>query len=310
MLNILAGLIGGAAQAIGTNSAAKAQQRALSNQNRVTTKWALAGRDAQQAAARRAGDWQVNGYRDANTELSRAGDQAVNVLQGGVDAARSAYQPAMDLGQWGAGQMRDHLSGKSNYTGSAAYKFLQSEMSDALQAAQAKNGQLFSGATGDALIRRTHDLGALDEQQYFNNLYNSTAMGQNAIGQFSNLDAAARSGIANTNMGVGQARAGNIAAAGNARAQQNLNIGNAAANAASTIGGTAGNIAGQRGDVAAAGRIGVGNAFSGAMDNVLGAWQYNQTMGQYPNYYGSQTSASGAPTTSPVPWASPFQQRA
>lgn len=329
MFNIIAGLLGGAMTASATRRAAKDQANALEKQRDITEKYANQAMTAQQDAARGAAQAQRLGANQSYDALFRGANRsadagvagynnAANVIQGGLDNMWSNYQPSVDLGKWGVGQIKDHLSGNSNYEGSAAYKFMQREMSDALQAAQAKSGQLFSGATGTALQDRTRQMAALDEQQYFNNLYNSTALGQNALNAATGFDMSGRGSIANMRVGAGNVNAQRHANIGNAQAdrastiaganaQKHLNIGNAAANAANVIGGVSGATAAQMGDVMAAGRIGTANAVSGAMDNVLSAYQYNQMMNQYPNYYGTQTSASGAPTTSPVPWASPFQ---
>lgn len=307
-LPIFAALIGGAIQAGAASKAAKQQTDALNKSTQITTQYADAAMKAQQKAAKQAAGEQVLGYTDAANALVRgakaggadqvAGFGRANAILGDFsDEARSAYNPYVQAGQTGMNALLAHLQGDSGYQESAGYRFRKKQGEDAIAAAAAKYGNLFSGATGQALVDYNQDLAATDDQRYFNNLMQTTGMGQSGTNALMSILQGVSAQQGQNEIGIGSAKANvdfNIANAladkfnniGAANANKFLNIGNAAANAANVVGGVAGASAAQIGASQSAGTIGFGNAVNDAIGQGIGAWQYNQMLKQQPNYAG------------------------
>ena len=195
------------------------------------------GADAAEGAA----DTQASSARDANALQLQMYNQSRADLQPwrdvGVDALRH-----MNVGLQPGGQFARNFT-QADFQADPGYQFRVSEGEKGIERSAAARGGLLSGAAGKAMSRFNQDTASNE----FSNAYNRFRLNNSDV--FNRYASAA---------GTGQT----------ATAQQ----ANQGANYANTVG----NNLMQAGNAQAAGQMGVSNAWTGAMNQGISAYQGNQ----------------------------------
>ena len=260
---IAASVVGGAASALGSRSAAKTQAKAANN-----------AADAQLTATRETNDM----LRDFRSE----------------DVSR--FDPFYQAGTKALGQYTNALADpfqnrefRFNMKMDPGYQFRMGEGQRAVESSAASRHGLGSGAAMKALNRYGQNFASNEfanafNRQYgmfndrFNRDYGMYNDRLNRLGQLaaSGQNAAGMQASASQNYG-GQLGA-NTMQGGQAAAQGFANAGNANA----------------------AGTVGMANAFTGGINNALGAWQYQNMMNAFqPTTQGGAPTSSPRPMTNP-----------
>jgi type II secretory pathway pseudopilin PulG len=171
--------------------------------------------------------------RSATNAQTSAANRDLALQQEIYDDTRASFEPFRQGGLQDYNALRSEVG--TSFQESPGYQFAFGEGVRALEGSAAAGGNLRSGATMKALTNYGQGMA---NQEY-----------GNWIGRLGSL------------AGMGQAAAGNQAAAG-------ANFGNMSSNALSAIG-----------NAQSAGAIAQGNAWQGGINNALGAYQMSQMMG-------------------------------
>lgn len=236
--------------------------------------------------ASRAANTQADASRDAaNTQLQAT--RETNAMMRDFrnqDVAR--FAPWLSAGQNALAQYQQGIDGgfQFDFQADPGYQFRLGEGLDAVNSSASARHGMNSGAAMKALTRFGQDFASNEYGNVFNRQYGMWNDRMNRLGQLASGGQAAAGMQAGISQNVAGQMGQNMMAGGQAAAQGIANAGNARA----------------------AGQVGVANAFTGAINNGLGAWQYNQLM---QNAFPQQTGG-GAPMTSPRPPMNPFLPRA
>ncbi len=236
--------------AIGANSQAKAASKASNTQANASIRAA----EIQAQSAREALALQEKIYNDqrgiyAPTATLGAGALARQYIMAGGDPsqAQSFYgnQTKALNGTAGTDPGLDGYTSQSWMSSDPGYAFRMGEGTKALERSAAARGQLFSGATGQALTRYGQDYASNEFMNAFNRLGAISGSGQTATQNIGTSGSNYASGASNTIQNAGNATAQGALGAANARASGYMNQANAWGGFADTLGGAIGYGVGQ-----------------------------------------------------------------
>lgn len=231
--------------------------------------------NTQSRAARDAAQAQLTGVRETNQMMRDFRREDVQRFEPWMVAGRNAladYQQGIDQGF------------NFDFQADPGYQFRRDQGRDAVMSSAASRHGMNSGAAMKGLEQFGQDFASNEYGNVFARQYGMWNDRLNRLGQL----AAGGQAAAGMQASTSQNYAGNIG--------QNTMQGSQAA---------AQGIA-NAGSARAAGQVGAANAFTGAIDNGIGAWQFNRIA----NAFLPQTQGGGAPMTSPRPMANPFLPRA
>lgn len=225
-------------------------------------------------ASKSAADAQLKGVRETNQMMRDFRREDIG-----------RFQPWMAAGQNALAQYQQGIDQGFNFDFQAdpGYQFRLNEGLDAVASSAGARHGMNSGAAMKALNRYGQDYASNEYGNVFARQY----------------------GMFNDRMNrLGQLAAGGQAAAGmQASASQNY-AGNMGQNTMAGSQAAAQGIA-NAGNARAAGQVGVANAFGGAINNGIGAWQFQNLSNAF-----MPQAQGGAPMTSPRPMMNPFLPRA
>jgi hypothetical protein len=202
------------------------------------------------------GLFQSSAANKATNAQQDASQQSLALQRQIYEDQTARFDPFLQFGTQGISGLQNALANQPtyqqyNHTADPGYQYLLDQSQGAIQGSAAANGGLFSGATLQALqsnatglASQDYNQGFMRHQQVYGNQQNEHQNRLNAL--FNQVN-------------MGQGAAGMQATAGS----------NYAAGATNALG--------NYGDAGAAGAIAQGNAFSGAINNGLGALSYMQT---------------------------------
>jgi hypothetical protein len=229
----------------------------------------------QARSANRAASTQARAATEAARIQQQASERTNQQLSGWREQDIARFSPYAETGgraqnalafEMGLG---DRPQGYQGFQASPGYQFAMDQGTQAVQGSVAARNGLNSGAAMTELTRFGQGLANQEYGNYYNRLSGLAGTGLAAAGAQGDIG-----------QRYGNAIAGNIINAGQSSAQGVANAANARA----------------------AGTVGMGNAFSTAIDNGLGAWQYQQAL----NAFNPSTTGSMAPMTSPRPMGRPY----
>lgn len=207
-------------------------------------------------SANRAANTQAQAATEAARIQQRAAERTNQQLSGWRAEDIGRFAPYAETG--GRAQnalafelgLGDRPQGYQGFQASPGYQFAMDQGTQAVQGSVAARNGLNSGAAMAELTRFGQGLANQEYGNYFNRLYGMAGTGLSAAGAQGDIGQRYGNAIAGNIINAGQSTAQGVASAADARA---------------------------------AGTIGMGNAFSGAINNGLGVWQYNQALNAFNN---------------------------
>lgn len=206
----------------------------------------------QSKAARNAADAQLMATRETNDMLRDFRTEDIERFSPFYEGGKDAYNALrFETG------LADRPEGYQGFTATPGYDFRFNEGQRAVEAGAASRHGLMSGAAQQALTQYGQDYGTGEYQNYLGRLTGLAGAGQNAAG----MQGAA-------SQAYGSQMGQNMMAGGQAAAQGYANAGNASA----------------------AGTMGITNALTGGIGNMVGAWQYDNMLNAFAPQGGNNVS--------------------
>lgn len=196
--------------------------------------------NTQRKAAQDAAEAQLTATRETNDMLKGFRQEDVERFQPFYDGGLDAYNALRFENGLG-----DRPEGYQGFTGTPGYDFRRQQGLDAVQGSVAGRQGLMSGAALKAMERFGQDYASNEYGNYLSRLGGMASGGQSAAGL-----------QASTSQNYGAQIGNNMLAGGQAQAQGFMNAGNAAA----------------------AGTVGMTNAFNNALGQGMGLWQQNKML--------------------------------
>ncbi len=306
MIGILSAALGAGAQIVSANRAASAQRAAVDDARADQRRGARQAVNALNLGEQNALGYLSDGFGSSAPIIRNHRDSAIGALKLGrdqqIDQARKTYLTQADLyrGTRQGGMMADAVrdyelgygdkpAGYSGFQGTPGYQFRVNEMQDALEGSAAASGNLFSGATLEALQNQRNGLADQSWNGFMGLLGQRGMEGQQAAARIG-AAASERSGairgawqsgqgaIANTRMASGNALANLYGTNGANMANIAQNTGTNAANIYGAQGRDLASLSIGAGNVAASGAIAAGTAINQGIGNGLGAYMWQQQM--------------------------------